>query len=106
MPAQTPELIELALPLDAQTDIRATMKLTQQLKEDVKNNIKASEEMAALTSAMTTIDLPDIPVEDTEIVVETLIGNKSTGSKGFAAECNFKQDDVIVSINGIRVSGA
>ena len=93
---QTPELIELTMPLDEKTDVRETMKLAQNVKDGVElpeDDDSAFEELP-------------IHVEDTEIVVETLIGDETTGSKGLAAECNFKQDDVIVSINGVKVSGA
>lgn len=91
---QTPELIELTMELEENIDVRTTMKLTQEIREGVE--IPEDEEDSAF----------ELPVEDTEIVVKTLIGDESTGSKGLAAESNFKQDDVIVSINGVKVSGA
>ena len=92
---QTPELIELTMPLKENLDVRTTMKLTQEIREGVE--LPEDDEDSAFE---------ELPVEDTEIVVKTLIGDESTGSKGLAAECNFKQDDVIVSINGVKVSGA
>ena len=82
------------MPLEENIDVRTTMKLTQEIRDGVE-----------LPDDEDDSDFEELPVEDTEMVVETLIGDKNTGSKGLAAECNFKQDDVIVSINGVKVSG-
>ena len=84
------------MPLDEHTDVRSTMKLMQQLRKGIE-----PPEVLETFEAET----PVIPVKDTEIVVEKLIGDESTGSKGLAAECNFKAGDVILSLNGIQVSG-
>ena len=84
------------------SDVRAFMKLTQQMSDNAE--IKDYEDSMLLAASESS--LPQIPVKDTEIVVETLIGNKSTGSKGLAAESDIRADDVIVSINGVTVSGA
>ena len=72
------------------------MKLAQQLREGAE--VPQNDELL-------TGEEPVIPVKDTEIVVEKLIGDESTGSKGLAAECNFVAGDIIISINGVRVSG-